>query len=333
MLVEGKAKIYLCKGVFFNPHMRISRSICTSAFQLINSMENNKLHVLDGFTATGARGIRYNIEAGCQVSFLDISEKAIKCCKKNLLLNNIDGQVIKSDFNRFIISEKGSMFNAIELDPFGSPVPYLWPCINTLVKNKYSYLSVNATDLQVLCGVNKNAALKYYGTVLERNYFCHEMAIRTLLKKIAQIAIEHNAGIKPLISFYYRHAIRVIIKIERGNYNAMETLKNIGYADGIGPIWKSAIKDKEFVKNMRKSYDEEANKIIDIIKEELDTLWFYSTEHIAKTYKVKQVKTNDIINALRENGYEATKTHFSTKGFRTNAGIHDILALIKDQGR
>lgn len=324
---EGKANIYLCKGVFFNPNMKVMRTISTAAFELINDLEGRKIHVLDAFTATGIRGIRYNLEAHCDVSFLDISENAVKCCKKNLLLNNIKGEVIKSDFNKFMFTDNANAFNAVEIDPFGSPVPYLWPCINKLCKN--AYLSVTATDLQVLCGVNKNAALKYYGARLEKGYFCHEMAIRTLLKKIAEIAIEHNAGIKPLISFYYRHAIKTIIKIERGDKKARENLMNIGCANGIGPIWKGTIKDKEFVKKIKETYDEQSNAIINIIKDELDTLFFYSTEEIAKTYKVRQVKTNEIINALKENGYEATKTHFSTKGFRTNASIDEVLKIIK----
>jgi tRNA (guanine26-N2/guanine27-N2)-dimethyltransferase len=334
-VIEGKAKIKVCDKVFYNPFSKVLRDIAVSAFKAINKKDS--IFILDAFTATGVRGIRYVLEGNCKASFLDISENAVKCCKENLIKNGIEAEVIKSDVNAYVLSSHVK-FNAIEIDPFGSPVPYLWPCIKALSEKKHSYLSVTATDLQVLCGLNKNAAKKYYQAEIERINSCHEMALRVLIKKIAEIAIEQNAGIVPIISFYHRHSIKAIVKILRGDKHARETLKNIekvsikNWENGknekaIGPLWIGKLKDNEIVNELEESNDK-SGKIIRIIKKELDTLFFYTTEEISKALKINEPRAIDIVKALKENGYKASLTHFSSKGFKTDANFDDVLKLV-----
>ena len=185
-LSERKLEFYLKEGVFYNPHMQLSREISSAILSQIG-----ELNVLDAFSASGIRGIIYKKENENikEIDFLDYSKKAVENIKTNIELYSIEGNIIREEFNKYICSTDKE-YNFIELDPFGSPVPYLYNAVKHLSKQKTSYLSTTATDLQVLCGVQKMACEKFYQSTSKNNHFCHETALRILLNMLKAIKPE-----------------------------------------------------------------------------------------------------------------------------------------------
>ena len=225
LLKEGHVKFYKPEGVFYNPHMALSRSLSSLAVGAIEE----ELGILDGMSATGIRGLRYakeNDNVG-KIAFVDNNKTAVEIVKKNMEMNGISGKAILQDINAFLFSTRD--FNFIELDPFGSPVPFLYFAIRALRGKREAYLSVTATDTAVLCGAHSKACRKYYHAKPLRQYFCHETGLRILIAYIAKIAHEFNFGIKPLLSFYYRHQMKTIIALERGAKKAEANFSSLGF--------------------------------------------------------------------------------------------------------
>ncbi len=344
VLKEGSASFEPCEGIFYNPYMRLSRSLSVSILRAYKHLVNKDepLTLLDAFTATGIRGLRYAVEADYQVDFLDFSAKAVECASKNLSLNSIKGQVFDDDFVAFSTNEGfKSKYDAVELDPFGSPVPFLWPALYMLSSKKRAILSFTATDGPVLCGVQGDAAKKYYQSHIPHNSFCHETGLRVLMKKAALTAAEFNFAFKPLASFYYRHQWKVIAELEKSHEGVMETLTHISTAEDpftkkhYGPIWTGPLFDEEILAKAS-SDDKQAEKYLNLFREEYSLTssipYHYSLPAIIHGFSIKgnMPSLSSILKTIKEKGYRGTKTHFSPQALRTNMPISDFVELLRE---
>ena len=205
LISEGLAKIAGAENVFYNPHMEFCRDISSLAVGAIGG----KISICDSFCASGIRGIRYKLENSNveSVSFVDLSKNACALAKKNLKLDKVKGKVANEDVRRFFLDNE---FDFVELDPFGTPAPYLHYAFNSFRSKKIGYVSATATDVAVLCGAHSEACLKVYQSHPVDNEFCHENGVRILVGKMAREAADSELGIEPIISFSHRHYMKVI---------------------------------------------------------------------------------------------------------------------------
>ena len=91
---EENIKFEVPERIFYNTKMRFCRSMSSLLVGAINELNNEeKLSIIDGFSASGIRGIRYakenkNVE---NVLFIDWNKEAIKTINKNVDNSNSDG--------------------------------------------------------------------------------------------------------------------------------------------------------------------------------------------------------------------------------------------------
>jgi len=350
IIKEGEAIIKINKEVFYNPEMRLCRDISTILLKVLNK-NNDLFSVLDLTSATGARGIRYIKEAGIKEGvFVDINKKACSLTKQNLRLNKLEAKVINLPIHELQKKLK-ERFDVIDLDPFGTPVPYLDYVFN-FVKDK-SIVFVTATDTAVLFGAQPKACLKNYGSYTLHNEFQNEIGTRILIYRILRSASEFNFGIKVLFSLAKRHYVRIAFQLKKGAEEAYVSNKKVGYIsycykclersyskfgkelcskkhklENAGPLWLGELFDKKLAKEAekiaRKQQNKEAEKIFSIASEELEIPFYYNLHYIAKKQKVKLLKNEEIINKLIEKGFKATRTIFCPYGIKTNASVEEI---------
>src|SRR5437879_4878092 len=128
---------------FYNPTMAVNRDI--SGIVLLHWPRPLR-SVLDGLAATGAWGVRMHLEAlRGHVAFNDRSAAARDLIRENLRRNGIVGDVSAIDL-RFP-SEMGD-FDFVDLDPFGSPRPFLEGILDA-VRAPFGF-GITATDTAVL---------------------------------------------------------------------------------------------------------------------------------------------------------------------------------------
>lgn len=338
---------------------------CRSISSLGVGALGTKLTLADGFSASGVRGIRYLKEnANVKFSyFIDANPLAVKLTKVNLKLNKIGkskSEVLEGDFNREI---KNIKVDLIEIDPFGTPAPYLYDSIRSLKYKKEGFLSITATDAAVLCGPEATACIKNYHSKSLNNEFTHENGLRILLKKIAEVGVEFNFGIEPLFSLSDQHYLKVFLKLSRGDTYSTATLDKIGFIsycfkcghrtygkrmenkcsicnsimDYTGPLWIGELHNKKFLQKMESlnkkrayAHKEQLSKVIELMKNEIGLPpYFFDLPQVAKIRKTGAViRREKVIEKLKEKGFKVSRTHFTPNGIKTNATMEELVRTI-----
>jgi tRNA (guanine26-N2/guanine27-N2)-dimethyltransferase len=215
------------EGVFYNPRMRLCRSFASLA---VGALPEKELVACDAFCASGIRGIRYAKENGNidRTMFVDIGEREFLAAKANAKRAKMKYEALHGNISRLVFDIRADF---LEIDPFGSPAPYLYDSFRAFNPLKRAYLSVTATDVAVLCGGKTKACLKNYHSYPMNNEFTHETGMRIMIKKIAETAAEFNMGIEPLVSLSKEHYLKTIVKVTRGADLAHESLMKLGYVN------------------------------------------------------------------------------------------------------
>ena len=352
--------------VFYNPHMELNRDLSILAIQVFQKQENRNINICDLFGGSGIRGIRYKneIDGVENVAINDISELANEYEKHNIELNNLDDiEVYQHDASIFLRMKRGE-FDVIDIDPFGTPSPFLDSAGYCSRRN--SLLCVTATDTSALCGTYKEPCIRKYNAKPYKSEYCHENGIRILAGFVALTLAKYSKCIDIKMSHSTEHYMRLYIKIEKGSKKSDETLKNIGYishcrnclhrqtkkglASAIeencpvcgeklvhaGPLWLGNIQDKEFIQKM---IDESENKKINTEKQALKLLnsclqeadapaTFFDIHSICKSLKISAPKLDLIFDELKNKGFIAIKTHYNPLGIKTDANILDLQKVL-----
>ncbi len=333
-ITEGKAAVYVPAGskvtrampVFYNPAMRLNRDISV----LLLSAIGRKMNIGLPLAGSGIRGIRLFLESGvkCNIAMNDQNEAAYSIMKKNLQLNNITGiSIHNKDASMFLLDSEG--FDYIDIDPFGSPNPFLDPAVRRL--SRYGILAVTATDTAPLCGSYPDACLRKYWAVPRRDYQMHETGLRILIRKIQLIGAQYDRALIPLFSYSRQHYFRVFLQSTKGKSAVDRILKHHGISENAGPLWLGRLWDQKLAEKMYlKNRVPENNSFLRVISDEsrVDSAWFYELNSLAKKCRTKNQKKSSLIGMLRKKGYTASETHFSPAAIRSNIEKKELVRLL-----
>jgi tRNA (guanine26-N2/guanine27-N2)-dimethyltransferase len=356
---------------FFNPSAKWNRDISMLVYRTQASTKHNKTFA-DSICGVGARGLRASVEVPeiGTVYLNDLNPVAIDLAKQSAKLNHVENKCFfaSNDVCKFLNFEERDFrkFDIIDLDPFGSPSPYV-DCVLRSVSN-HGLVSITATDTAVLCGVYPKVCYrKYYGFPIRSEYF-NEVGIRILVSFIALTASRFDLSIIPYFCHSNLHYMRVYLRVEFGNSLANSVTQKIGFlkhcqsckhrkvenlseqnlncevcnkkCNLAGPLWINSLHDSEFVGAMAKQLDNgedssipvnefnRLKKMIQICTHELAIPSYFETDTIASMAKKSSISLDKVIEALSDNGYDASKTIMNDKGFKTNATSKEIVNLL-----
>ncbi len=349
------------KNLFYNKEMQFSRSFSSLSIGALGG----KLHILDAFSASGIRGIRYakenkNVK---RIDFLEANEEAVPVIKKNLKTNKLARSVVINALYEKYLASDFFHYDFIEIDPFGTPVPSLWGTFYGQAKKKSFYLSISATDVAVLCGPQAKACIKNYHAKSLNNEMTHEIGTRILIKRIMESANEFDFGIVPLYSLSNRHYIKVLLHIEKGAEKAYSNIEQLGFisycnacgwrtsgkrvenncllcndvTDYAGPLWLGGLHAKQILEGMKKLnekrnyvHKQEIEKTLSLMLDEAAfSPCFYDLHRECKRIRAKKVpKLAMVIDSIRKRGFTTARTHFAENGVKTDAGIQEMHLLI-----
>ena len=306
----GKAK-----GVFYNPAMRLSRDlhvIFAKQFDFSGIM-------LDGLAASGIRGIRLNLEAGVNVEFCDSSRMATETIAGNLEMNGIKSKIYNERVEDLLQDRK---YDWIDIDPFGTPAPYLEAALKGLRNG--GILGVAATDTAVLCGAKPSICKKRYGAVSMRRVAAKEVGVRILLSRIHNIASEMGKGIEPLLCYSEGHHLRVFVRLgERKDIALKWITKDMRIVDreekdAGGPLWVRKIIKAELIPE---SQDGVLGRLLETLREEANgPPGLHDINNIAKAAGIGQTPQRiKIVESIRKLGSFASSSVFSSLGIKTDA--------------
>lgn len=346
-ITEGQAVIKAHLGkiskelpVFYNPVMKSNRDI---SIELLKALNKKNLQIALPLAASGIRGIRFFKELFPilikNLTLNDFDKKAVQSIKNNLKLNKIKSkkiQIKNQDANLFFLQSKG--FDYIDLDPFGSPNPFLNNAIQRLARE--GILAVTSTDTSALTGTFPKVTRRKYWADSNKNEMMHELGLRILIRKVQLIGTQFEKALIPILAYYQDHYFRIYFQNQKSKEACDDLLKKHQYFlynpktlerkisnfnqgknfTAIGPLWTGDLFDKNLIKKI-KSQD----KLLQIIKKESNSVGFYDLHKIAKVYKIKIKPTEQTIRQLK-----ATPTHFSPTGFKSELPIKKLISLLKN---
>jgi tRNA (guanine26-N2/guanine27-N2)-dimethyltransferase len=356
--------------VFYNPVMEFNRDLTVLAFQAYQRIVNREISVCDPLTSQGIRGVRFaaEIHGVKKVLISDINERAYKLAKHNVQINGLEKLVsVKHKDANCVLSCHASpkkRFDIVDVDPFGTPAPYLGSAIRAIRNN--GLLASTATDLAPLCGVHVKACVRKYGGRTLRTEYCHELAVRLLAGLTASLAAKHDIGIRVVFSHSSEHYIRVYAQIAYGAKKADESIKNLGYIlhcfncyhretahqpfsniqcpecgskmDYAGPLWIGKIFDENFCElmiqeNKTVAFKNSAKiaKLLTLTRDEASApITYFVLDKLSGKLGLPAPSVQAFLTALRNNGFQAVPTHFNTRGIRTDAPALAMHKLLKE---
>ncbi|HLC49880.1 MAG TPA: tRNA (guanine(26)-N(2))-dimethyltransferase [Candidatus Nanoarchaeia archaeon] len=366
---EGSAKIKVKSqkivskemDVFYNPVMGFNRDV---SVLLLESIENKNMQIADPLAASGIRSIRFLKELSKNkiknISINDYDKGTVKSIKDNFELNKIKIKNSKKisihneDATLFLMKSSG--FDYIDIDPFGTPNPFLDAACRRISRN--GILAVTATDTSALAGTFPSACKRKYWAIPRKDAVMHETGLRILIRKIQLVGAQYDKALVPVFSYSKEHYMRGFLRSEKGKNKADDVLKQHGMLNGAGPMWIGKLWDEKLVTAMYKNSltnkifntqenqrfsvprnfkkisweNKELIKFLKTIKEEskINSACFYDLHEIAEKNKINlMLKKDEIIKRIKKSGYSASNTHFAGTGIRSDATMEKIVKILK----
>jgi tRNA (guanine26-N2/guanine27-N2)-dimethyltransferase len=372
-ILEGKTTLFVPRvsiesrippktPAFYNLQAKFNRDLSVTIYRAMTKKFSGCVRFADSLAGVGARGVRVAVEAPeiDKVFINDLNSMAIRYAKASAKANKVYRKCTFSNLDvcRFLVdhSAPGERFEILDVDPFGSPSPYL-DCSLRAVRDG-GMISLTATDAPILCGIHPNVSFRKYNGYSLRTEYCHEIGIRLLLGALARSAMKLDMGIRPVFSHSTRHYIRTYVIASSGVKHAEESRKNLGYilhcfhcgnrkvstmikdrCDGCsknfayaGPLWIKEIHNDEFLSYLLSIgiNDKSCEKIIRLsLDENKMPPSYYVIDKIADNLQMATPKMKVVINAIRDRGFGATKSAINPKGIKTDAPSSVIIDIVK----
>ncbi|MEA2089739.1 MAG: tRNA (guanine(10)-N(2))-dimethyltransferase [Thermoproteota archaeon] len=356
--------------VFYNPVMEFNRDLAVLALQVYQKRVGKQISLCEPLAGCGVRGIRFavEVEGVRKVVMNDINPEAAKLARFNAERNKLENRVsVENEDANLLLSRYAAprkRFDFIDVDPFGSPAPYLDSTVRCLRKG--GLLALTATDLAPLCGVHPKACVRKYGGKPLRTEYCHELAVRLLIGSLAKSAAKHHFGLKVVFSHSTNHYIRAYAVMEYGSRKADSSVEKMGYvlhcfnclhretSEGVfsgfnkrcpecggvmsvaGPLWLGEILDKKYCMLMENELGgrklrqtTRISKLLSQAENEAEGLTtYYVMDRICDKLNIPVPPVKKVVNELKKAGFHAVRTHFNSTGVRTDASAKQIKSIV-----
>ncbi|WGI16997.1 tRNA (guanine(10)-N(2))-dimethyltransferase [Methanonatronarchaeum sp. AMET-Sl] len=348
--------------VFYNPVMESNRDISVAFIDAVSGVGDR---YLDCHGGTGVRGLRMaDMVDGLDVTINDWSRDAASLIERNASHNSLDVEVCSVDANVLLSKRR---FDIIDVDPFGSPVPFLDSAARSLTRG--GVLCMTATDTAPLSGAHKKPGIRRYSAVPLNTPYHKELGARILVGKTALILAQYDISVRSLFTYYKDHYFRSYLETDVGAKKSNETLEKMGFLHhcfncgcrevvyGLenpgklpnkcscgqsmsfcGPLYlgelmnKSCLKD--VLRNLKNGFfgtKKESMKLIErCISESGFPPTFYDLHHYCKMESIRAPKTNEVLDKLGDRGFKASQTHFHPLGIKTDASSSILKEILNE---
>ncbi len=318
-------------GVFFNPSREFDRDLNVL---FVDSLGRKDLSGVDVFGASGVRGLRLCVETKAFSDFTINDIKTYRAVAKNIKSNKkaLCCEVSCTSFNAVDIGSQGRKYDYIDIDPFGSPVRYMVEAVPSL--NTGGILAITATDTAALYGKAKRACALKYGAVSYKTPYFRELGLRIMIKRAEEIANLFFRSVEPVLFDVRKHYARVYLRLMRAGtsgkigfvyqcpecpYRSLEDSGKCAHCGSammaLGPLWLGSTFDRKLVDKMYESAGEKLKGYLGVLRDEKDTVSFYTTSELASYTKTEEKPIEVFGN----------RTVLDSKGFRSDEPLEKIL--------
>jgi tRNA (guanine26-N2/guanine27-N2)-dimethyltransferase len=364
---EGKARF--CVGeAFFRASSQTGRDLAVLAAQVYKA-RHGQLRVLDAMTGCGVRALRYGLEAKADYVWANEGNWELRSRLQANLSASLPPstyQITHQDANAafFDCYQRQDFYDLIDIDSFGSPMPYLASALWAVKLGGLLYLT--STDGRATSGHAPDRSLQTYGAYARSHPAVHEQGLRLLIGAAVQQAAAKGLSAYPVFSFYQGEVNRVMVRISRqangegwdsANYGFLAYCHACGQFQNLpwkklgrvvcacaaanspvvsGPMWLGPLHSSSELAAMYQiahaqrddvSWAHCKNLIKTMQAEAAMPPYFYPLAEIGRRGKTDIPPRQTLIELLHQRGFEATVTHLSAQAIKTNAPITDCLQI------
>ncbi len=351
-----KGDVHAGMDVFYNPVMASNRNI---SILLLNSLPKKNLKIADPLAGSGVRSLRFfkelkkgKIKQICVNDFKDTfpqtfqEEAARNKIAVSKLIKKEQLKISPEEASLFLLNETG--FDYIDIDPFGSPNPFLAAAVARISRD--GILAVTATDTAALTGTYPHVTRRKYWSESLHNYLMHETGLRILIRRVQLQGTQFDKALSPILSYHQEHYFRIYFKVVKGKEKCDEILKLQQYLlfcpsclkyktsvynlevclcgqkfTSAGPLWIGPLFDQKLIAVMAKNNPfPEEQQFLHLLNEEasLPMVGFYDLHQIARKLKTDVPRMELVLQKIK-----GVRTHFSGTGIKTMASLDEIKEL------
>jgi len=359
--------------VFYNPVMELNRDLAVLALQAYQRRIGREISVCEPLTGCGLRGIRFaaEVEGVGKTVLSDINEQAFRLASYNVQMNRLAKHVtVRRKEANLILSSHNARhlrFDVIDIDPFGSPVPFIDSAVRAL--HDGGLVALTATDMASLCGVHPRACRRKYGGNPLRTEYCHELAARLIAGCLTTVAAKHDLGVNVVFTHRGEHYVRVYATVKYGAKSADESMGNMGFVlhcfkcfhretkkalfeveysreckecgsrlRAAGPLWLGKLFDTSFSDMMRQEMQKrrlrlgvKIAKMLSLIKSESSAPFTYFViDKMCDALNLPVPPVRSVMEALGKEGFQASLTHFSSRGVRSDVPASRLMEMLRE---
>ncbi len=361
-ITEGSASVSVPRQdltrkaeAFYNPAMEYQRDITLSALRVYKKDCENRLSVCDPLAGTGVRSIRMAKEVPgiSRIIANDLNPRAVTVMKKNVRSSGLGKKITVSNVsaNKLFLEHPGA-FDFVDIDPFGSHINYVFNA-GFALKRK-SMIACTATDTGALCGAFPSTCFTRYGIKNSKTDFYKEVGARVLITSTMLELSKHDISVEPLYS-HANHYFRFIGRLKKSKSGITSQFRDIRFlvycpsciyrsfdisekcpvcgkrTQVIGPLWSGKIHDRKFCTGMlgdMKAAGYSRTKELETALSEEEVPFYYDIHRMLKVRRSAPRKLSDIMEALENKGFSASRTRFCGTGVKTDAPYEEIAGLV-----
>lgn len=283
--------------------------------------------------ATGIRGLRLLHETGRFASFRlsEASDRSFEVLRANCA--DHPGAIAVAEDARRARSVPGAPFDYVDVDPYGSPLPFLGAALGAARSG--GVLAVTATDMMVLAGAQPAATRRLYGAEPVRGRLGPEGGLRILLARLAREARAAQLEARPLLAYVGEHHVRAYVALvpASGTPDPVGTVDrasfqgpSLGTGRPVGPLWLGPLFDRELLGHLELPPTAQAPRqlarLLELFRGEAEVRcpFFYESNTLASSLHLPRPPGRERLRrALAQKGFAAARTHVRPEGFRTDA--------------
>ena len=354
--------------VFYNPRMAFARDVAVVFLRAYSRLRGlSEPLVVEPLAGSGVRAVRYALEADARVVANDIDPDAAHLARINAERNSVGDRVTvyQLDANELLASlpRRGIRPHVIDIDPFGSPAPFLDDAIRALGAG--GVIAATATDTAPLSGTHPRALRRRYDVRPGRTAWEKEQALRILAGYMIRRAAANEYGARVLLAYYADYYVRIYIELRRGARRADKSLETLAYGVycpgcgytgyqeqvaqrcpycshplvTVGPLYTGPLCDTQLldamVEEARRSSEwlaepARVEKLFTLLREECDIVKpYYRLDKLCSILGINMPSPAVVAGELRRLGYRAARTHFDPRAVKTDAPHLAVLEAVR----
>ncbi|MFP4402312.1 MAG: hypothetical protein ACLFPL_03685 [Candidatus Nanoarchaeia archaeon] len=340
-------------GTFYNPIMKLHRDVSLLVIKHFFSNFTRPISFCDPMVASGIREARYLQHFPQLFSKLhlgDISADALENCKHTFELNATPQENITLFNTKAQQLLYTSNYDCVEIDPFGSPAPFLDAAISQT--NHNGLLCVTATDTASLCGVYPKKALRRYNLHIHKTLCFDELGLRGLIAYCQKQAGKFDKALHVEVSFVYGHFYRIFFRVEESAQQSLHFIKNHQYISyeretqnisqfefdktgRIGPLYMGELNNKQLLFKCIDDIEliEDAKqtlKLLQSLYDEVESIGYYDIHKLQSYCGIDEgVKFTTLFEHLNTEYHTSSLSHCSKRGLKTTLSFEELIEKIK----